>query len=147
MRIVFSRETLAVRIRKRVGKDFRQYIDEIQDTIAKTSREIGIGHTKRERERGKRRLSRKIQELSDRLTLQLGIYGDYNIAHMLMTGMVAFAWSVFILKAKSLDKRRPQEDRKAMARMVEDMIDAYEEILKQAVDYGKIYDKQAETLK
>lgn len=137
-RIVFWRKTIAANI------DFRKYIDEIQNTIGLTAQEIGIGKTKHERDRGKRRLSKKIRELSDRLTLELGIYGDYNIAHMLTTGMVACAWSTFIVKAKSLDKRRPPEDRKVMARMVDDMTDAYEEVIRQAVNYGKIYDKKEE---
>lgn len=142
IRIVFNRRSLAAQIRKSV--DFRTYIDEIQSTIAKTSWEIGIGHTKQERERGKRRLSHKLRELSDRLTGDLGMAGDYNIAYMFTAGMVASAWSTFILKAKSLDKRRPKEHRKTMAKIVEDMMDAYEEVIRQAVNYGKIYDKNME---
>ena len=140
IRVIFNRKTMATNIKERI--DFRKYIDEIQNTIAETAREVGIGKTKRERWRGKRRLARKIMDLSERLAAELGMGGDYNIVYMLTTGMITSAWATFILKAKSLDKRRPPEYRVAMRRMVEDMADAYDEILRQAVDYGKIYDKE-----
>jgi len=121
--------------------NFRKYIDEVQAEIARIICKVGVGATEDEREEGRNRLQAKVKELSKGLTSELGLGGDYNILFMLTSGMISTAWATFILKAKSLDPRRPEQNRVAMAAIADGMMDSFKEIIKQAVSYGEIYNK------
>lgn len=121
--------------------DFKKYIDEIQAEIGITVKEVGIGSTEDEKEKGRDRLQAKLKILSQRLASELGLVGDYNIIFMLTLSMITTAWATFILKAKSLDQRRPAPERSVMGKMVECMSNSFKEIIAQAISYGEIYDK------
>ena len=120
---------------------FRTYIDEIQSEIGRIIREVGVGVTEEEREKGRNRLQAKVKELSKRLASELRLRGDPNIDFMLTSGMISTAWATFILKAKSLDPLRPKRDRIAMVAIADGMVDSFEEIIRQSISYGEIYDK------
>ena len=122
--------------------NFRTYIDEVQDEIGKTLEEVGKGETEEEREKGRDRLQALLRIQSKRLTSELGLSGDYNIIFMLTAGMVATAWATFILKAKSLDAKRPAKDRTVMGTFADCLADSFEEIIAQALAYGAIYDTE-----
>lgn len=121
--------------------DFAAYIDGIQSAIGTISKEIGAGRDESEREEGRRRLMQALVPLSQRMTTELGLRGDYNISLVLGVGMLAAAWAAFILKAKSLDSRRLQEERDAMAVIVNELPLVFSEIFQQAIAYGSRYDQ------
>jgi len=125
--------------------NFPSYINEVQDEIGKTLEAIGKGETEEEREKGKDRLQALLRIQSNKFASELALGGDYNIIFMLTTGMLATAWATFILKAKSLDPRRPVEDRTVMGAYADCMAHSFEEIITQSRDYGAIYDKQKDT--
>jgi hypothetical protein len=125
--------------------NFRSYINEVQDEIGKTLEAIGKGETEEEREKGRDRLQALLRIQSKKLASELGLGGDYNIVFMLTAGMLATAWATFILTAKSLDPRRPVEDRTVMGTYADRMADSFEEIITQSRAYGAIYDTQNDT--
>ena len=126
-----------------IGKiNFPSYIDEVQNEIGKTLEAIGKGETEEEREKGRDRLQVLLRSQSKKLASELGLGGDYNIIFMLTAGMLTTAWATFILKAKSLDRRRPIEDRAVMATYADSMADTFREVITQSLAYGAIYDTQ-----
>lgn len=122
--------------------DFKPYIDSIQTTIKDISTAIGLETTTPEIERARLVLQLRLQRLSENLIGALGLRGDPNISFMLCQSFICCAWSTFIIKAKSVDKRRPCEDRKIMKEIVEGLEEAYREIIRQSTEYGKIYDRK-----
>jgi hypothetical protein len=143
MEVAIMTKGLTERV-KRIN--FRSYINEVQDEIGKTLQAIGKGETEEEREKGRDRLQALLRIQSKKLASELELSGDYNIIFMLTTGMLATAWATFILKAKSLDLKRPVKDRTVMGAYADCNAHALEEIITQSRDYGAIYDKRKDTM-
>jgi len=120
--------------------NFKPYIDSIQTTMKDIMTAIGLETTAPEVERARLVLQLRLQRLSENLIDNLGFRGDPNISFMLCQSLICCAWTVFIIKAKSMDRRRPREDRIAMKEIVEGLEETYREVIRQSMELGKTYD-------
>jgi len=120
--------------------NFKPYIDSIQTAIKDIMTAIGLETTAPEIERARLVLQLRLQRLSENLIDNLGFRGDPNISFMLCQSFICCAWTVFIIKAKSMDRRRPREDRIAMKEIVDGLEEAYQEVIRQSMEFGKAYD-------
>lgn len=126
------------------GIDVNKYIDEIQEEIEKTLKEVGPGRTKEEVEEGIKRLYSKLVGLSSRMIGEIGVTEDYNIMYLMTSGIIALSWTEFILKAKSLHSKRSIVERTVLKSLLDAIESALPSLFRNAVRYGEIYDKNSD---
>lgn len=115
------------------------YIDELQEEITKIIREVGPGKTEDEMQAGTRRLQVMVSRLGKRLAVELGIRGDYMFLHLLTSGMLSIAWSAFYVRRKTLDVKKPFEQRFEMIELQNQLGDAISILVSSAMAYAELY--------
>jgi hypothetical protein len=115
--------------------------DYIQDIVADVNKYVGPGATSRQRTRARSIIMLRVSDSAHYFSDSMKIRGDHNLFHMFGVSFVSAIWYAFILKAKSIDTRRPEKDRKEMSKSLKEYKKALIKAIDFAIEYGSVYDK------
>jgi hypothetical protein len=124
--------------------DLGLFIEDVEEAIRDDVRNHGrVPQLPQNRERvgdSADRLASKLVTMANSLAVELGMSGDPNITFMHCLSMISYAWTTFILEAKSkAEQRYPPEGLKYMKFLVDSNPDLFRKIHEQAVAYGDDY--------
>lgn len=119
-----------------------KYVEQIEDELAKVVRNSGQPKTPEEADAGKKAIQELLRKQADSLAAETGVRGNPIFVFMLMSSILAAAWTGFAIKRGMIDMSRPFEERLRLEELLSSLGPVLSDVVSKSAEYADMYGKK-----
>lgn len=119
-----------------------KYVEQLEDELAKVVRNSGQPKTPEEAEAGKKAIQELLRKQADSLAAETGVRGNPIFVFMLMSSILAAAWTGFAIKRGMIDMSRPFEERLRLEELLSSLGPVLSDVVSKSAEYADMYGKK-----
>ena len=128
---------------KTLGRiDLTKYIDQLEAELGKIVHDAGASKTEGEMEGAKRRIEELVRKQATSLAKETGIGGNFAFVFMLMSSILATAWTAFAIKKGMIDMNRPFEERLRLEELLSSLGVVLSEVIAKSANHADMSAKK-----